>query len=433
MSDHSSGGRPPPSPGHFPYAFTPVTGLPWYARYRAEGRSPVSCALHGIHYLLKYRRKLESAPREEIAYFDHQRQLLRMLAAEPEQEGDIPLAMVGDIMWIADGWSSFLATEVLDHLNRHAAVLGNLETVISSSFRVSRPFPEFFLFNSHPALLTSFQRPDGRNTFTALSTTNNHTLDFRDRGALDTMRFLDEQGILHSGIREHPDDPPYVVLAVNGVRVGFYAASWGLNDRRRLRRSKLTVNIAEGLAPEGARDVDLSGVGSVLAAMDAEGVELKVIYLHWGFEYELYPTPRQMQVAREIVRAGADVIVGSHPHVQQPAEVCFVNGYETRFGDRADDCPALRHPTGCILEDDTGRPRKAIVFYSLGNFATAMSTFLCRVGLIQSLRLRRDTETGRVDWFAPRARFVHNVRKDPVSGRRRLVFLPAHSSSTSAS
>jgi poly-gamma-glutamate synthesis protein (capsule biosynthesis protein) len=417
----------------FPCAHTPPANVPRYARFRAEGRPPSACVWHALSYYRKYRNKLRAAPPEEIAYFDRQRRLLRLLASEDPAAGDASLAMVGDLMWIRSGWASFLAPEVLDHMNRYDAVLGNLETVISPRFRVPRLLPDCACFNSDPALLTSFRRPDGRNTFTALAIANNHALDFRDPGACDVRRFLDQQQILHSGVRDREDDCPYVTFTVNGIRIGFYAATWGLNSARRHARSSLTINTIPDLAPEGERDADLTELKAALAAMDAEGLDFKIVSLHWGFEYELYPTPTQMQVAREIVRAGADVILGSHPHVQQPCEVCFLNGYETRYGPPGERLAAMSHPAGCVLTDATGRPRKALICYSLGNFTTAMFTFLCRVGLIQGLALRRDPQSGHVDWFLPHAKLVYNVRRDPASGQRRLVFLKTHVQALEAS
>ena len=68
----------------------------------------------------------------------------------------------------------------------------------------------------------------------------------------------------------------------------------------------------------------------------------------------------------------------------------------------------------------TGVPRKALIAYSLGNFATAMYTLHCRVGLILSLSLVRD-ESGRVDWHGPEAQLAVNLHRDPRHGGRRLA------------
>jgi hypothetical protein len=159
-----------------------------------------------------------------------------------------------------------------------------------------------------------------------------------------------------------------------------------------------------------------------LADMAAAGVDFRIISLHWGHEFEFYPTPDLMQVGREIVRLGADLIVGTHPHVVQPLEVCFVNGYEVRLRQQGLDLPALGGRTGCLLRDGTSVPRKALIVYSLGNFVTAMYTRHCRTGLILSLQLRRDAH-GRVDWHQPRMQLVYNARLNLLRGQRRLMML----------
>ncbi len=66
----------------------------------------------------------------------------------------------------------------------------------------------------------------------------------------------------------------------------------------------------------GSRERALSS----LRALDPT-VDFLVLYAHWGVEYENVPTPAQTVLAREFVDAGADLVVGSHPHVVQAHEV----------------------------------------------------------------------------------------------------------------
>src|SRR5207244_2803615 len=77
------------------------------------------------------------------------------------------------------------------------------------------------------------------------------------------------------------------------------------------------------------------------------------------------------------------------------------------------------------LHDSTGRPRKGLIVYSLGNFVTTMYTPLCRTGMVLSLQLVRD-ESGRIDWHRPEVQLVHNVHRDPDSRQRRLVLLESY-------
>jgi len=409
---------------HFPFAYTSEIGLPAYAVFRAEGLPFSEAFWHGFKYIAKYRNKKFSAPNEQVHYFDAQRKLLRFLAAaplDPAHQLKADLAMVGDIMWIRSDWDSFVAREALEYLNRFDVVLGNLETVISPNFKVRGFWPDYRTFNSHPGLLNSFRKHTGGNIFTALSIANNHTMDYSDRGILDTMEFLDGKRILHSGVARGKTGKRYATFVRNGIKFGFYAASYGLNDPAEGQVSKLSLNLLPTLAPETEKPADLSQVKEVLAAMDAEGVDFKIVSLHWGFEFEFYPSPRTMQVGREIVAAGADVIMGSHPHVLQPSEVCYVNGYEERHGRVKDQLAAMSHPAGCLLKDGSGKSRKALILYSLGNFTTAMYSFFCEAGVIQHIRVAKNEASGAVDWGLPGYELVYNLRRDPITKGRLLL------------
>jgi hypothetical protein len=88
-----------------------------------------------------------------------------------------------------------------------------------------------------------------------------------------------------------------------------------------------------------------------------------------------------MVQARALIAAGADLLVGSGPHVVQPPELCEVNGSaEAGVG-------------SCAVEDD-GEPRTAAVLYSLGNAATTMGTLPCQVGLLATVSLGDAGVTG---------------------------------------
>jgi poly-gamma-glutamate capsule biosynthesis protein CapA/YwtB (metallophosphatase superfamily) len=410
--------------GYFPFVYTPEADLPAYARFRAEGLPFGEAFWQGFKYVAKYRNKKLSAPAEELRYFDSQRKLLRFLAAEPLDPAHnlrVNLAMVGDIMWVRNDWDTFVSKELLDFMNRFDIVLGNLETIISPNFKVRTFLPDYMTFNSRPGLVQSFKRYSGGNIFTALSIANNHTMDYSDKGILDTIEFLDRNRILHSGAGKDKAGKRYTTFVRNGIKFGFYAATFGLNDQSEAVRTKLSLNILPGLAPETDRPVDISQVKEVLASMAADGIDFKIVSLHWGFEYEFYPSPKTMQVGREIVAAGADVIMGSHPHVPQPSEICYVNGYEKRHGRVQDLQPAMNHPGGCVLKDAGGKPRKALIVYSLGNFTAAMYTFFCEAGVIQPIRVTKNESSGEVDWGLSGYQLVYNLRRDPETQRRTIL------------
>ncbi len=83
-----------------------------------------------------------------------------------------------------------------------------------------------------------------------------------------------------------------------------------------------------------------SEVEEIYAAMEAEGAEATMLFIHWGTEYKLVENDYQNQIAQKICDMGFDVIVGGHPHVVQPIE---------------------------LLESTTDPEHKTVCIYSLGN------------------------------------------------------------------
>jgi poly-gamma-glutamate capsule biosynthesis protein CapA/YwtB (metallophosphatase superfamily) len=405
----------------FPFHFTPESHVPSYLLTRLEGLSRSQVALHMVGYGRKWRSKKFTAPPEEIRYFDAQRALSRYMGSETIPAG-VRLGLVGDIMWLPSQNNRFVTPEVLEHLHGFDAVLGNLESPVIPGRRVSSPIFSPARFNADPDLIRSFRSPDGRNLFTALSVANNHVLDQGDAGALATLKFLDDEGIAHSGAGPK-GAPRFCTFTRGGIKFGFYATTWGVNDPGLLSSTSLSIALVPGLAPERP-PADISEIERVLAEMTQSGCDFKIVSMHWGFEFEYYPSPAIVQLGRRIAAAGADLIVGAHPHVQQPAETCFVNGYEKKYsgGPVGRTLAALSPAGGSIIQTVDGRPRKTLILYSLGNFVTAMFTTLARVGYIAGVDVYRTTG-GQVDWRSTGGTFVYNQQPPLIGSTPRRLFL----------
>jgi poly-gamma-glutamate capsule biosynthesis protein CapA/YwtB (metallophosphatase superfamily) len=415
-----------------------------YEKTRIEGRSYWSAFVNTGPYIRKYISKRPETSPEILEYFRKQEEIVSQLKTEHSESGELRLAFIGDLMWIWYGWERFLSPEVLAELERHDVVLANLETPVDPSRRVSFPVPDHPSYNSPVELLTSFYSKTKRvNTLTAVSFANNHTFDRGEDGARATLRVLDSLGIGYSGvIRPETQEKPYYLIERNGIRIGFYATCWGVNKGEAGAQGHkgtgaqghkgtgaqghkgtgaqghkgtgaqghegLRVNVIQGLAPLDPDKIDLSEVKSVLDRMKKDSLDFKIISIHWGFEFEFYPDPVIMEVGHQIVASGADLIIGSHPHVQQPNEICFLNGYH------GDIAPFLINTTDSI-------PRKALIAYSLGNFCTPMYTRPHRTGQIQSMRLYRNPGTGRIDWTIPEFTKVYNENGRKWRTFRRLT------------
>jgi len=389
-----------------------------YLKFRAEGIPVSKSALSGAKYIRKYYKKRVLTPDSTVDYFKRQALLNASLMQFNNQPKVMSIAFLGDIMWIRNNWSGFLSPAVKSYLEEMDMVFGNLETPVDTRMPVPSFFPDYFSYNSSPDLINSFDREEGRgNILTAVSVSNNHAFDRGSEGLVRTTEFLKSRGIGFSGVRRETEIPgEYLRLTGNGIKIGFYAASWGLNNPED-QNGELKINVIPGIAPLDPERIDLSGLTEVLRKMSRDSIDIKILSLHWGYEYELYPDPAIIKMARMLASKGADIIIGSHPHVIQPNEICLINGYHELLS------PSLEDTTGyCILSDSTGIPRKSLIIYSPGNFSTAMYTSLCRLGAVNAVNLFVNPVTARIDWTVPEIRYIYNTPSDPATHLRKLMF-----------
>jgi hypothetical protein len=380
--------------------------------FRAEGLSLSEAAPSGIKYFRKYLHKSSKAPDSVVAHFREQSRLIEQRRGwESVHYGGgiaadslLRVSFVGDIMWIRNGWNTFLDSKVRDYLSESDMVFGNLETPVDTLTSVPFIFPDYASYNAHSKLLTSFRRDDGSSVFTALSVANNHAMDLGERGLARTLEFLEKEGINYSGAGLKPwfealdEDMPkrYLLIEKRGIKIGFYAAAWGLNNPSFLGSKNTYFNYIPGIAPLKKENMDLASKHRIVKQMKDDGADFIVLFLHWGYEYELYPDPEIIRLGRELAKAGADLIIGSHPHVIQPSE---------------------------LYSDSYGQPgRRSFIAYSLGNFTTTMYTPLCRLGAVMTFEVFRDPATGRVEWKIPETRFVYNNPSGIAGIKRKLVF-----------
>jgi poly-gamma-glutamate synthesis protein (capsule biosynthesis protein) len=178
----------------------------------------------------------------------------------------------------------------------------NLETAVTQR---GNPEPKDFTFRA-PARAFTALRQAGVDV---VSLANNHGMDFGRTGLADTLDAAERarMPLLGAG---RDDDEAWAPLRreVEGVRVSVLAATDVLDD------FAISSWVARAGTPglASAKDPD-----RLLAAVRAERdrADVVVVFLHWGRERVVCPTARQLELARMLSQAGADVVVGSHAHV----------------------------------------------------------------------------------------------------------------------
>ena len=210
--------------------------------------------------------------------------------------------------------------EIEPYLHEADLVVGNLEMTLAGEEMEYSGFP---VFNSPEALAYNLKQAG----FDVVSTANNHCLDRGEKGVLRTIQHLEKAGMKYFGTAQSKEErDSFLTITKNGITIVFLAYTYGTNG----------IPIPEGK-------------GYLVNIMDKElikndiqkarnNADLVVVSLHWGHEYNRNPHQQQQKLAENIISWGADVIVGSHPHVLQPVE---------------------------FIRTDSGR--RGLVIYSLGN------------------------------------------------------------------
>lgn len=380
----------------FPYVHDPVPFRHAWERVRVEEREWSAVDLvKDARYLTKMSHPMTHSSTQVEEHFARAN-ALGPAALEPGPEYDpdpagpvLRLGLLGDVMYVRHGTGDVLRPALAARLAACDLVAANLETPVVPALKPGMVHGLGLRFNASPDLLdtlatggTASGLPPGvRPLVDVLGVTNNHALDRGPKGLTTTMfeaaaRGMRPVGVAIEGPSDALADPEalrgrYVVLDRGGLRVAVTAFAWGVNHGCVEGADLTRLNIM----PFGDRTSlpDFRLFERVVAAARAEGAELVVLMVHWGYEYEFFPEPHVMRLAREFAARGADLVVGSGPHVLQPLEVLQVNRSAFRGSPR-------------YVEDLTDpSPRTCLVAYSLGNVVTSQSPAHCRVGALLSV------------------------------------------------
>ncbi|MCW2900828.1 MAG: putative protein of poly-gamma-glutamate biosynthesis (capsule formation)-like protein [Streptosporangiaceae bacterium] len=179
----------------------------------------------------------------------------------------------------------------------------NLETAITTG---GTPAPaKDFTFRA-PATAFTALRDAGVD---ATSMANNHGMDYMEGGLSDSLRAIKRTGFPTVGIGRNADEAykPYRVT-VKGNRLAIIGATQVLDDH--LISAWTATDAKGGLA--SAKDL----TRMVAAVREArQGSDAVIVHLHWGQELKACPLPRQQELAKQLIDAGADIVVGGHAHI----------------------------------------------------------------------------------------------------------------------
>lgn len=216
-------------------------------------------------------------------------------AAKPKPFSPVRLLAFGDLLLdryikraIDNNDHDYPLKNLKEFLAGHDLVLANLEGSFTN-FKPKPLDPNNTSFTFDPKLVAILNDYG----FNILNLANNHVRDFGAEGFTQSQTYLDAANISHFG--DYYNEGAPLIKDVDGVKVAFVAYNEFGDD---------------------SVDKTVTKVKEVRANVDRV-----VVYTHWGIEYQTQFSTGQQAKAHQLVDAGADVVLGSHPHVIQPIEI----------------------------------------------------------------------------------------------------------------
>lgn len=272
--------------------------------------------------------------------------LLVLSTSLPTSATELVIQAAGDVM-LGGRWEAQMARDgylypferIAPELKKADLTLVNLEaplTARGSEFRDKK-----YRFRVNPVAATALKKAG----ITAVTLANNHSMDYGVQGLLDTLQQLDKAGIGHVGAGENlAAARKPVIYDLHGTKVALLGYSLTLPQEFWAAAKRA------GTAPLMEKTIkeDISAA--------RKQASIVVVAVHWGEEAKTRLRDYQPRLGRMMIDAGADAVIGHHPHILQGIE----------------------------------RYKRGIIFYSLGNFTFAQKSRIAERTLLVRLHFDGD-------------------------------------------
>lgn len=278
----------------------------------------------------------------------------------PREPARVTIAAIGDMLMHpgvsgsalkADGSIdySFIFEPVLDELRNADITAVNNEVPFGGNEFGLKNYPNFNVYSE----LGDAEAAAG---FDIVLNATNHVRDMGSEGVFRTMEFWKKYPeILSIGIHETPEDQGVLrIIERNGVRIAVFNYTYGINAGFPADQPWLV---------DMMRDEDREKIQAELSRAEAEA-DFTIVFPHWGEEYHLRESPDQERWAAFFTQCGADLIIGTHPHVLEPVKWITAENGNT-----------------------------ALCYYSLGNYISMQDETISVLGGIAHVTLR-ETDSG---------------------------------------
>ena len=176
--------------------------------------------------------------------------------------------------------------------------IGNFETVCAGAEKGYMGYPAF---NTPDEIVNALKN----NGFDFLVTANNHSMDMHEKGLQRTIRVIDSIGLGYTGTFSSQADHDSVrVLDLNGISVAILNYTYGTNEFYPCTKHSYMLNI-----------IDTATIHQDILNARQAGAGIVIVFYHTGQEMYSDITTSQEAIIEKTIEAGADIVIGSHPHV----------------------------------------------------------------------------------------------------------------------
>lgn len=210
-------------------------------------------------------------------------------------------------------------------------------------------------FNGPTEILSSVNKAG----FDWWSLSSNHSMDRGVEGLLKQIELVRENypDVITTGSHTSKKDRNRaLVKEINGIKVGFLGYTYGLNGFVLPEDKPWLVDLID----KDQMKKDMEALSKVS--------DIQLVSMHWGDEYQTYPNDEQQDLANYLNELGAEVVIGSHPHVIQPAKII------------------------------KGKKQDTLVYYSLGNYTSTQDVDERMVGGMASFTVNYDPNTKKTSF-----------------------------------
>ncbi len=230
----------------------------------------------------------------------------------PQKNEEVSLIAVGDISY-SRGVERIVQSQkdinypfqkIQDYLKTGDIVFGNLETPITAGRAIA---DMEMVFRSNPGTEKALHNAG----FSIVSLSNNHTMNFGEKGIEDTFTYLNTAGITYVGAgkdKKEANQPIYMTR--NGITFAFL--TYG-------SPTLVPSSYEAGKNHAGIAFMNIENMKNAIKEAKKKA-DIVIVSMHAGTEYVQYSTNEQKQFAHGAIDAGADMVIGQHPHVVQTME-----------------------------------------------------------------------------------------------------------------